>query len=744
MNYFHRFKILFLVVHIFAASCSAASNANKQLIDLSLSLQALKTKLASLALSLSSLQPTSPHKKSQYIQPERLFGSIYAKKQAIIHAPPNCSYDDAPDNQEGIFIYDVVVLTQNAPWSAWQQDQDIKQLLNEIGKPNASSTYLRQLYGCDFHSIKNAIYLSKLLSYPPQNFDQKENHLIENFQKPLKLMKHFEFTKDGKKSWGTSWIERRKQSPPPGHSYTQNATPLDLIYTPTGLPVDLEALKTNIRQKNVSTPKFGAECMDNTFILESQMGTHGGPYVSGNPEEDAKWLTENDVKKLITIAQIFKKEQTILIPVIWSYAQQWGNRHWITMILNKMSGTEELLLADGWRRPLKSNKNLTSLLIAWIKKPEEMVKKYITIKKSSDIFKQEIKNLMEPESNKISAETQKVLDYLKTQILTNGQSDETKNIYQIKVVPQYNCLYEGFSCGYHALMNAINLSQLWKGKIKTLPGDQDYQNTFNTRIDTWKNYIESKTNFMGDKYRWNNPPQGDGGDLSSTNFDFIKNFDTDIKKLVTNKQIIYFPYSSSLYNISNLKAEENIEPDFIPCLEKFYTEDPVLLFWLLGQGEHYYLLCAAKHHGQIYFVFCDSLNKPNLISSEQVIIKKICDTTKGTITITQLFANTYLEQNQLCDFTDYGTIITFHKTIRDEILYKYKNPKYHMKWSDIDENLRKSYLNKITTILQTNYSGQQKPAENYNDIPTTEEQKRVLRLLYVLKDFFDHGGPLDN
>ncbi len=744
MNCFYTFKILFIVLNIFVASCSAADNANKQLTDLSLSLQALKTKFASLAVSLSSLQPTYPPQKSHYIQPERVFGSIYAKKPTIVHTPPHCSYDNAPDNQEGIFIYDVVVLTQKAPWSAWSNDPAIQQLLKDIGKPNAPSTYLLQHFGCDFHSIKNAIYLSKLLSYPPQNFDQKENHLIENFQKPLKLMKHFEFTKNGKKSWGTSWIERRKQSPPPGQSYAQNATPLDLIYTPTGLPVDLEALRDNISQNKISTPKFSPNYMQNTFILESQMGAHHGPYVSGNPDQDTTWLTENDVKKLLTIAQLFKKEQSILIPIIWSYAQLYGNRHWITLILNKFSDIEELLLADSWRTTKAYNKYLTSLLIAWIKKPEEMVKKYITTKGSSEIFKQEIKNLMSQESNKTSADTQKILDYLKTKILAGGQSDETKNIYQIKVVPQYNCLYQGISCGYHALINAINLSDLWKGKRQTLPGDQDYQNTFNTRIDIWKNYIESKTNFMGDKYSWKNQPQGDGGDLSSTYFDFIKNFDTDIKKLFTNKQIIYFPYSSSLYNISNLKAEENIEPDFIPCLENFYTKDSALLFWVLGQGEHYYLLCAAKRLGQIYFVFCDSLNKPTLISSEQTIIKKICATIKGNITIAQLFANTYLEQNQFSDFTDYGTIITFHKTIRDEILYKYKNPKYQMKWSDIDENLRKSYLNKITTTLQTSYSGQQKPVENYNDIPTTEEPTRIIRLLYVLRDFFDHGEPLDN
>ncbi|QQR49806.1 hypothetical protein IPF37_03115 [bacterium] len=740
MNYFYRFKILFLVVNIFAASCSAAGNANKQLTDLSLSLQALKTKLASLAVSLSSLQPTYPPQKSHYIQPERVFGSIYAKKPTIVHTPPHCSYDNTPDNQEGIFIYDVVVLTQKAPWSAWSNDPAVQQLLKDIGKPNAPSTYLLQHFGCDFHSIKNAIYLSKLLSYPPQNFDQKENHLIENFQKPLKLMKHFEFTKNGKKSWGTSWIERRKQSPPPGQSYAQNATPLDLIYTPTGLPVDLEALRDNISQNKISTPKFSPNYMQNTFILESQMGITGEPYLTGNLEKDNQWLTENDVKKLIQIAQLFKKEKSIVIPIIWSYAQLYGNRHWITLILNKFSDIEELLLADSWRTTKAYNKYLTSLLIAWIKKPEEMVKKYIALNGSSEKFKQEIKNLMDQESDKTLADTQKILDHLKTKILTNGQSDEAKNIYHIKVVPQYNCIYPDFSCGYHALVNAINLSKLWEGKRQTLPDNQEYISAFNQRINQWKQYIENSADAFGDKYNW----QANGGDLSTTYLDFIKNFDTDIKELIANKEIIYFPYSSSLYNISNLKAEENIEPDFIPCLENFYTKDSALLFWTLGLAEHYYLLCAAKRHGQIYFIFCDSLNKPNLISSEQTIIKKICDTIKGNITIAQLFTNTYLEQNQLCDFTDYGTIITFHKTIQDEILYKYKNPKYQMKWSDIDENLRKSYLNKITTILQTSYSGQQKPAENYNNIPANEEQKRILRLLFVLRDFFDHGGPLDN
>ncbi len=320
-----------------------------------------------------------------------------------------------------------------------------------------------------------------------------------------------------------------------------------------------------------------------------------------------------------------------------------------------------------------------------------------------------------------SAQTLGFLAHLNSRLIKH---DDEKNIYQIKV----NTQKEHYSCGYHALCNALHLDNLWSS-AQNIPPASDLS-FFNNKFKTWKVIINNNY--------WQEVDWASNGDLSPTFYEFIAEHNAEMKKFVTDHKLIYWPFSAQRCNILTDIHPKNIDANFIIPLETFCAQDEAVLTWVLGQAEHYYTLCAAKREGKMYVVICDSLNKNNLLDAEKKTIQSVYDCLVGG---KQAFLKMYA--NRICqwiinkeDLAEDSEVTRLIRTFQRKIVA----PQFNISHTNIEEPIRRGLIDKINNGIQSKYSGAIKPVGTYDSLGAPD---KYLRALYVVRDYLEKGEKIE-
>ncbi|MBS1987847.1 hypothetical protein JST56_02530 [Candidatus Dependentiae bacterium] len=354
-------KLIFLWIIVFLNfENDLHADLSGQLAALQQSLVILKTKLQQLSQSLTQLKT-----ELESLKPERTFGEIDATNPIVT----------LKKKKKGIFdFYDVKVLNQHFKKATVTELATTNLWLKTIDPQFARDGWL-----CGFHSIKNAFYLCKLLTFPQETFEANKAKLIQKFQGGMKFLRLLEWPKElaqqpkieiplnvatlGREAvfkhlakepqinlapapWAMTWLHERIRLNYPEAARTSYDPPMQyraqpkpalysVMYNPIDLPSDLENLTQSMQLGKTNATSFMKKCLKKMIIVKKFY-----------PEDDTQEkFTQEDVNNLKKLSQEFKTSNELIAPILWSYETDYGN-HWVTVIVIKKGSAQEILLAD--------------------------------------------------------------------------------------------------------------------------------------------------------------------------------------------------------------------------------------------------------------------------------------------------------------------------------------------------------------------------------------------------------------
>lgn len=335
---------------------------SNQLMTLQQSLTTLKTKLQQLSQSLTQL-------KSQFevLKPERTFGEIHEKNPTVTFEKKRIGAFD---------YYDVKVLGQH-----FKKDTIIELAATNLWLKTIDPQFSRDGWLCGFHSIKNAFYLCKLLTFPKSTFEANKDMLIQKFQGGIQFLKLLEWPKKlenqpkitipldtvnlgrqavfeylGKEPqinlapapWAITWLHKRVELGLPEADrtvddkemqYLAQAKPAlySVMYNPIDLPSDLENLMSSMKLGTTSASSFMKKCLQHIILIKKF-------YPENETTLHSKFSSE-DIHNLKSLAKKMSSSEDFIAPILWSYETYLGN-HWVTVIVIKKGNVQEIVLAD--------------------------------------------------------------------------------------------------------------------------------------------------------------------------------------------------------------------------------------------------------------------------------------------------------------------------------------------------------------------------------------------------------------
>lgn len=354
-------SIMLLMLTFFCVEHKVKAHLSDELSTLHQSLNELKVKTQQLSKNLIYLK-----EELEDLKPQRTFDQIVSKNHDLIL--------EEPYEYNNFTIYDIKVLPQR--FKRTLKDHVSTSLWLHTIDPQ----FAREGWSCGFHSIKNALYLAKLLTFPPDTYKQNEDKLIAKFQEPTHFLKYLEWPKSLKQQplveipldtaklgreavfkhlaqtqpwnmptsipWGLSWLKERVTQQYP----ESPRTPMDsemqyqprpkpalysIIYNPLALSQDVINLTQSMRLGNAVATKFMKRCLQSTIIIHK--------FYPAN-RLNQKFLP-TDLGALKQLSEKFNTMNSLLVPILWSYETSLGN-HWVTLVVSKKENVKEILLAD--------------------------------------------------------------------------------------------------------------------------------------------------------------------------------------------------------------------------------------------------------------------------------------------------------------------------------------------------------------------------------------------------------------